>query len=125
MIVIILVMITVLAPSESEDGEVMMMLVKILKMMVVVAWMVIKILYDNFCHRGLFAERKQKQNYNYAHPETLPAVTFTRSELRSGKADWDDQNLAFPRGARRMNTLRREIGVSLDVEVRAMVVVMS
>ena len=58
MIVIILVMMTVLAPSESEDGEVMMMLVKILKMMVDVAWMVIKILYDNFCHRGLFAERQ-------------------------------------------------------------------
>ena len=61
MIVIILVMMTVLArlaPSESEDGEVMMMLVKILKMMVVVARMVIKILNDNFGHRGLFAERK-------------------------------------------------------------------
>ena len=101
-----------------------MMMVEKLKKMVVVARMVIKILFDNFRPNGL-AECQEKQMYMYAHPETPPAVIFTRSELRSGKADWDDQNLALPRGARRMNTLRREIGVSLDVEVRAMVVVMS
>ena len=39
-----------------------------------------------------------------AHPEISPAVILTRSEFRSGNADWEDQNFAFPRGARRMNT---------------------
>ena len=39
-----------------------------------------------------------------AHPEIFPAEIFTRSELRSGNADWDDQNFALPNGARRMNT---------------------
>ena len=81
----------------------MMMMVEKLKKMVVVARMVIKILFDNFHPHGL-AECQEKQMYMYAHPETPPAVIFTRSELRSGKADWDDQNLALPRGARRMNT---------------------
>ena len=39
-----------------------------------------------------------------SHPEILPAEILTRRELRSGNADWDDQNFALPRGARRMNT---------------------
>ena len=83
-----------------------------MKKMVVVARMVIKILFDNFRPHGL-AECQEKQMYIYAHPEAPPAVIFTRSELRSGKADWDDQNLALPRGARRTNTLRREIALRL------------
>ena len=33
-----------------------------------------------------------------------PHLTRTSKEFRSGKADWEDQNLALPSGARRVNT---------------------
>ena len=54
-------------------------------------------------HSEIFEYSKLSQKFE-AHPEIFPDEILTRRELRSGKADWDDQNFAFPRGARRMNT---------------------